>query len=118
MFKAYLKWFLVNGLFASLFFYGNIYENENIINIPIFFAWLASILSLFLLSDDGFELYSTKFKNGKKFVHKKVDFSFDMLMLFSFIYYGYFFLSVFYFIHAAILYTTKTRFEEEQCLTK
>lgn len=112
MFKAYLKWFIINGLMFSLFLYGNIYDNENIINIPIFFAWIASILSWFMVSDENVSKRIDSYNNGKKFVNKNINFIFDMFFLFSILYYGYIGLSIFYFIYSIIIYSFKTKVEE------
>ncbi len=93
--KRTIRYFLVNGIFASSIYFGMYKEGyEGAINIAVFYGYLISIVRLFYNRDDFLKENSTKLLYGP--VPLWLDQSLNLIILLSFLYKGYFLLSSFY----------------------
>ena len=98
-------WFVVNLGGLGMFVYGNVADASSLqlglLNISVFLWWSVSIVALFGFSELIAEkIIDERDPHEELFgVPKTLDVSFDILALVTMVYFGFFFLGAFYFVH-------------------
>ncbi len=98
--KRELRYFLVNGFFAYSIYAGMYLKQEGFLNVALFYAWFAIIMSFFLLNYKVIEKAAAQILSFP--IPKWFDMSFDTCIMTAFIYFGYVSLPIMYFIHICI----------------
>lgn len=86
-----LKWFLINGIYAALVYFGLYENNAGALNVALFISWFTIIASFLLLSDESTKLLS---KEGRA-MPAWINVSFDLMIIGAFVWDGWWILSIF-----------------------
>lgn len=103
--KKQFNWLFFNGLFLAAIYYGLFEGINGAKNIAIFVAWLTFIISLSMLHDDVVKIIK---KNGK-YMPQWVDAIFDICVICSFLWFGYFITAIAYLISVLITHSARSK---------
>jgi len=96
-----LRYFLLNGIFAVSIYYGLWEKIDGYLNVALFIGWFTAATSIFFLRKSFIESIADKLINPT--VPNWFDISFDIGVVFSFIYNSYFWLGGAYLFHIIVL---------------
>ena len=98
-----IKWFLLNGLFAAMVWFGLVNGVVGARNIAIFAAWFCFVVSLLMLGSEAQKNVAKS--NYKQPVPPWLDRIFDSYISAMFIWYGFWLTGLVYFVHMLFLCT-------------
>lgn len=109
--KAYLRWAIINGIFAGLLIAGLSYGIEGAKNVGLLLVWMGAAISPFLLSKDAVDLY-----NIKKIVvvNRWLDHIFDTLVVAYLVWNSYFISGIAYGLALLFIIVFRGRLDESR----
>jgi len=94
-----LKWLFINGIFSTLVYFGVVQGNEGIGNIVMFWVFTLGAVSLLFTHSGVVE----KNKNLTPSVPRQLDGMFDIAVISTFVYFGWWFTAAAYLVHFIML---------------
>jgi len=103
-----LYYILMNGLFLLLIYAATVLEITGAINLLIFVCWLMLVLAiLILIASANIEEYGDKLKKSGYTFNSRVDITFDFIITFILVWFGFFWSASAYLIGCLIIYGLK-----------
>lgn len=114
--KAYLRWAIINGIFAGLLIAGLSYGIEGAKNVGLLLVWMRAAISTFLLSKDAVDLYNSNLYNSKKIVavNRWLDHIFNILVVAYLVWNSYFISGIAYGLAILFIIVFRERLDESR----
>lgn len=93
-----IKWIMINGIFASMLYFGLVKGVTGAKNVAFVWAWLGIFVSFLSVTDHMVNVM----KNKKKSL-PRVGAAFNLLVLLTLAWFGHIITAVFYLIHIILL---------------
>jgi len=97
-----VKWLAFNGVFAGSLYFGYVEGIDGFVNVALFIAWLAVIVSPFTLAKP---VLKEILNQGGPAMSDHVEGVFDIAVIVVFVYFGAWVTGAFYAVHAIIIQT-------------
>ena len=112
MTMKFLRWFVINGLFAGFIYMGFVEKHEGAYNAAMFMAWITIVCSFFISTDHMVEMLKETGRSAPPWV----DWIFDIGVTLTFVWFGAWVTGVFYLFHILLCENAwaKSRIAEKQ----